>query len=269
MGLHATFVTLAAAVFAAALAVLALQGAPPNAPAPRRPLPPPLIVAPDADDLPDPPAHKPLLPARLGASGFALGQPVHLRLFKYEAVLEVWLKRGAVYEKFDVFPICYFSGVLGPKQREGDFQAPEGFYEVGAKQLNPNSAYHLAFNLGFPNAYDRSLKRTGSALMVHGNCASVGCYAMTDYGITEIYALVAGALKAGQRSVPVHIFPFRMTDAAMDGAAGHGFLPFWKNLKEGYDAFEATRLPPAVYVCGERYAFGADGTSSCARVAAW
>jgi murein L,D-transpeptidase YafK len=192
-----------------------------------------------------------------------------VRIFKDEAVLEVWMKRDAAYEKFDSFPICYFSGTLGPKQAEGDFQAPEGFYEVGARQLNPHSAYHLAFNLGYPNAYDRGLKRTGSALMVHGKCASVGCYAMTDYGITEIYALVAGALKAGQRSVPVHIFPFRMTDAAMGAAAGHGFLPFWENLKEGYDAFEATHLPPAVYACGERYAFGAGGTSSCARVAAW
>jgi len=217
--------------------------------------------------LPVPPPPKPLLPARLAAAGLALGQPVHLRLFKDEAVLEVWVKRGAAYEKFDSFPICTFSGTLGPKQAEGDYQAPEGFYEVGAKQLNPNSAYHLAFNLGFPNAYDRSLKRTGSALMVHGNCASVGCYAMTDYGITEIYALVAGALKAGQRSVPVHIFPFRMTDEAMEATAGHEFLPFWQNLKEGYDTFEATRLPPPVYACEGRYAFRA--AASCTRVAAW
>ncbi|BCW90248.1 hypothetical protein sos41_34160 [Alphaproteobacteria bacterium SO-S41] len=268
MGFRELFIYVSAAVFAGALTAWTMK--------PKSVVIPPTtqnlqvqIAPPSADDLPAPRPPKPPLPARLAAAGFELGDPAFVRIIKNEAVLEVWLKRGAAYEKFDTFPICYFSGALGPKQREGDHQSPEGFYEVSARQLNPNSAYHLAFNLGYPNALDRSLKRTGSALMVHGNCMSIGCYAMTDYGITEIYALVSGALSHGQRSVPVHIFPFRMTDEAMARAAGHDALAFWMNLKEGYDAFEASHVPPAVFACNGRYAFGAPSDAACDRVTAW
>jgi len=265
MGLRALFVIVAAAIFVAALGVLVVRTPPRPAPGPDA-----IVIAPPApDELPPPRTAKPPLPARLAAAGFTQGDAVFVRVFKDERVLEVWLKRGERYALFDSYPICAFSGGPGPKLAEGDGQSPEGFYEVGRRQLNPDSAYHLAFDLGFPNAHDRMLGRTGSYLMVHGSCVSIGCYAMTDHGITEIYGLVAAALEAGQPGVPVHIFPFRMTPSAMAAAAADStWAAFWANLKEGYDAFEATHVPPRVSACEGRYAFGAAG-AGCTRIAAW
>jgi murein L,D-transpeptidase YafK len=227
------------------------------------------IAPPGPDDLPPPRLPKPPLAARLAAAGFAAGDAAFIRIFKSESQLEVWLKRGAGFVLFETYPICAWSGDLGPKLKEGDGQSPEGFYEVGSKQLNPASAYHLAFNLGYPNPYDRAHGRTGSALMVHGACASVGCYAMTDHFITEIYGLVAAALRKGQRSVPVHVFPFRMTHGAVTARSADEWASFWVNLKQGYDAFEDAQVPPAVYACGKHYAFGDAGRAQCERVAAW
>ncbi|MEM8617038.1 MAG: L,D-transpeptidase family protein, partial [Pseudomonadota bacterium] len=141
------------------------------------------------------------------------GTETFIRIFKQENELELWLKapNENQYELSKTFPICAWSGALGPKLREGDGQSPEGFYRVGLGSLNPNSSFHLSFNLGFPNAYDRAHGRTGSYLMVHGACASIGCYAMTDAGIEEIYAAVETTLRSGQTAVSVHVFPFRLT----------------------------------------------------------
>ena len=151
--------------------------------------------------------------------GGKIGDAVFVRIFKQEAELEVWMKSGASgndqFSLVQTYPICAYSGDLGPKLREGDRQSPEGFYYVKKRQLNPNSNFHLAFNIGYPNRYDRAHKRTGSFIMVHGSCASVGCYAMTDNKIEEIYELVEEALTQGQSFVRVHIFPFRMSDEAM------------------------------------------------------
>ncbi len=254
------FSLVSAAVFVAALSAVWLT--------PQSSPPPPPAMDEAADALPAPPAPRRPLSVRLKAAGFEQGQPVFLRLFKDERVLEVWIGDGARYRLFETWPICFFSGRLGPKLKEGDGQAPEGFYEVGRAQLNPNSAYHLAFNLGYPNAYDRAHGRTGAHLMVHGACVSIGCYAMTDAGIEEIYGLVAAALERGQPSVGVHIFPFRMSAAALAAHAGGPWDEFWANLKEGYDAFETLRRPPAVHVCEGRYAFDAAGTG-CPRVLSW
>ena len=191
----------------------------------------------------------------LAARDFAMGQPVFMRIFKEEAELEVWMKNGDQFALFKTYPICNYSGDLGPKLREGDRQSPEGFYFVGKSALNPNSSYHLSFNLGFPNAYDRAKDRTGSYLMVHGDCRSIGCYAMTDAGIEEIYGLGEAALDAGQPFFRVHAFPFRMTDARMARAIADRWYPFWRNLKQGYDAFEERFVPPDVTVNGGKYAF--------------
>ena len=150
-----------------------------------------------------------------------------------------------------------WSGGLGPKERQGDRQAPEGFYTVDASQLNPNSKYHRSFNLGFPNAFDRAHGRTGALLMVHGDCRSIGCYAMTDPVIDEIWALTTAALQAGQKRFQVQVFPFRMTDANMTWHARAPEAPFWRQLKEGYDQFEQAHVPPIVSVCQGRYAFRA------------
>ena len=216
---------------------------------------------------------------------FNMGAPAYVRIFKKEGELELWLKVNNRYTLYRTFPICKSSGHLGPKLKEADYQSPEGFYSVSAKQLNPHSNYHRAFNVGYPNAFDKQNGRTGGLVMVHGACKSVGCFAMTDKGIEEIYGFVAAALSAGQREVPVHIFPFRLTDAALqkettasgwmaflsqDAEAGKEWAPFWKNLKEGYDLFEATHEPPVVYACGDHYAFEAGaGKDGCQRIAGW
>ena len=214
--------------------------------------------------------------------GFSKGAPVYVRIFKKEGTLELWMKRGDRYALYKSFPVCKWSGRLGPKTRSADYQSPEGFYSVSARQLNPHSHYHLAFDLGYPNAYDRRQGATGSAVMVHGDCKSVGCFAMTDRGIEEIYGYVAAALAHGQREVPVHVFPFRMTEEAIEREAhGNNFLAFleeggprrdwssfWRNLKQGYDMFQRSHVPPVAYACGDHYDFGAAGRS-CARIAGW
>lgn len=193
----------------------------------------------------------------LREKALALGAPIFIRIFKESRQLEVWVLRGNEFVLFKTYSICDFSGELGPKLREGDKQSPEGFYRVGPSQLNPNSNFHLAFNLGYPNEYDELHNRTGGKLMVHGRCSSVGCFAMTDYRMEEIYTIVEAALANGQESFAVHIFPFRMTEDNMRRHRTSPWLSFWRNLKEGYDIFERTAAPPEVVVAGDRYTFRA------------
>lgn len=186
-----------------------------------------------------------------------IGDPVFIRIIKDENILELWMKPDDAYAYTLVksYPICKWSGYLGPKLREGDFQSPEGFYQTNEQWLNPNSQYHVAFNIQYPNEYDRVHGRTGSFIMVHGKCVSEGCYAMTDPQIEEIYTLVERALVAGQGEVPVHIFPFRMTNERMAKEYGHPWYDFWMNLKEGYDYFEQHGVPPRYIVVDKRYDF--------------
>ena len=198
---------------------------------------------------------EPTLTAQLEAIGLELGAPAFIRIFKEESELEVWLQQGERFQLFKTYDICNFSGDLGPKLKEGDRQSPEGFYSVGRSAMNPNSSYHLSFNLGFPNAYDQLHKRTGSFLMVHGKCVSIGCYAMTDAGIEEIYLIVEAALSNGGKDVPVHAFPFRMTSERLIKEQDNAWFGYWANLKAGYDLFEVERVPPIVSVWGRQYEF--------------
>jgi murein L,D-transpeptidase YafK len=198
---------------------------------------------------------RPDLERALGDRGLRFGAPVFLRIFKEERELEVWLERGERFVLFRTYPVCAVSGGLGPKLRVGDLQAPEGFYSVPPARLNPASRFHLAFDLGYPNAYDRAHGRTGGALMVHGDCVSIGCFAMTDAGIEEIYALAEAALNAGQPFFRVHVFPFRMTDENLRRHRDPRWAGFWRNLREGHDAFAATGRPPDVRVTAGRYVF--------------
>lgn len=191
---------------------------------------------------------------RLQEKGVKAGSPVFIRIFKQESELELWLHDGKRFVHFATYPMCYWSGSLGPKLKEGDGQSPEGFYTVAAKQLNPNSRWHRSFNLGFPNQYDRSHGRTGSYLMVHGGCASIGCYAMTNPVVEEIWQLVTAALKNDQQRFSVHAFPFRMTASNMEWYADKRWSEFWSDLKRGYDLFEKSKVPPRVSVCDARYA---------------
>jgi murein L,D-transpeptidase YafK len=199
---------------------------------------------------------RPQLDSQLRAKNLTYGSPVFVRILKEPNELEVWLKKEDLFEHFKTYNICtYGSAGLGPKVREGDGKAPEGFYTVTPYKMNPLSSFHLSFNLGYPNEYDRVHKRTGSALMVHGDCISIGCYAMTDAGIEEIYALTDAALRNGQQASKVHIFPFRMTVENMEKHAQSEWIAFWRNLQEGYYYFEKTRTPPSVKVRNQRYTF--------------
>ncbi len=190
----------------------------------------------------------------LAKKGMQVGSPVFVRIFKEESELEIWKQRddGRFYH-FKTYPICNWSGELGPKLVQGDKQAPEGFYAITPVLMNPNSKFYLSFNLGYPNSYDKSLGRTGDSVMVHGKCRSAGCYAMTDALMEEIYGVTREALKAGQQNFQLHAYPFRMTDARMAEMKSHKWLPFWKTLKQGYDHFETHRIPPGVAVCERRY----------------
>jgi len=187
--------------------------------------------------------------------------PILVRIFKEEAELEVWKQDAAGrYALLKTYPICRWSGELGPKIKEGDRQAPEGFYTITPGQMNPNSNWYLSFNLGFPNAYDRANGRTGAFLMVHGDCSSAGCYAMTDEQMGEIYALGREAFFGGQKSFQVQAYPFRMTAANLARHRNNPAMPFWRMIKEGNDIFELTRQEPKVDVCEKRYVFAAESS---------
>jgi murein L,D-transpeptidase YafK len=184
--------------------------------------------------------------------------PVLIRSYKQEAEFEIWkMKSDGQYALLKTYPMCRWSGQLGPKTREGDRQVPEGFYTIAPGQMNPNSHYYLSFNVGYPNAYDRALGRTGGDIMVHGICSSAGCFSMTDAQIGEIYAIAREAFNGGQRAIQMQSYPFRMT---AENLAKHRLNPniaFWKELKNGADHFEVTKNEPSVLVCGKHYVFGA------------
>lgn len=197
----------------------------------------------------------PKLSAEARQKGLRLGSQIFLRIFKESKELEVWLRKEREFQLFKIYPIHTFSGQLGPKLKEGDRQAPEGFYYVPPSRMNPKSRFHLSFNLGYPNRYDRTHGRTGSALMVHGNTVSIGCFAMTDPLIEEIYTLADAALRNDQKFFRVHIFPFRMTPKNMIRHQDSEWSSFWQNLQQGYDFFERTKTPPDVLVHDMRYRF--------------
>lgn len=197
------------------------------------------------------------LKTELEEKGFKLGSQLFIRAYKEERVLELFLKKknSQTFELFRTYPIAAASGSLGPKLVEGDGQVPEGFYFVTPAAMNPNSAFHLSFDIGYPNAYDRAHDRTGTYIMIHGSNVSIGCLAMTDEKIEEIYTIADAALNAGQPFFRVHIFPFRMTDARMSKAADNEWIEFWKNLKTGHDLFEKNKTPPNVTVSDKLYIF--------------
>ena len=204
-------------------------------------------------------ANKPVpekLIAEMAAKDMDVQSPLLVRLFKQEAELEVWKQdRAGKFALLKTYPICRWSGDLGPKVKEGDRQAPEGFYSIGPGQMNPQSAYYLSFNMGYPNAFDKALGRTGSQLMVHGDCSSRGCYAMTDEQISEIYTLGRESFFGGQRAFQVQAYPFKFTPVNMAKHRSNPNMPFWKMIKQGYDHFEVTRQEPKVEFCENKYVF--------------
>jgi len=200
------------------------------------------------------------LEERLAKKGLPQDAAMLIRIFKAESRLEIWINRGenAHYALFASYPICYWSGRLGPKLKEGDRQAPEGFYTVTLPQAHPNGPRHPnALDIGFPNSFDELHGHSGSYILIHGGCASIGCFAMTNGVYKEIHRLAVRALDAGQAYIPVYVFPFRMTNENLARYERPGLRSFWRNLKEGYDLFERTRRPLRISVCGGRYAFQA------------
>src|ERR1700682_3825108 len=184
--------------------------------------------------------------------------PILVRLFKEESELEVWKQdNSGRFALLKTYPICRWSGELGPKIKEGDRQAPEGFYNITPAQMNANSQYYLAFNLGYPNAYDQAWGRTGAHLMVHGDCSSRGCYAMTDEQIAEIFSLGRESFFGGQQAFQFQAYPFKMTPINMAKHRNNPNMPFWRMIKEGYDHFEVTRQEPKVDFCEKKYVFDA------------
>jgi murein L,D-transpeptidase YafK len=189
------------------------------------------------------------------AKGFRLGAPAFIRIFKADSSLEAWVLRNGRFELYERYAICKWSGVLGPKLVEGDKQSPEGVYFITGGDLIVNARWHRAMNVGFPNARDRALGLTGSGILIHGKCSSIGCFALTDDVVEEVYEIVEAALEAGQPRVPVHVFPFALTRARLAKAADEEWSDFWRELKRGHDLFLRDRLPPRTYVCNGRYAF--------------
>jgi murein L,D-transpeptidase YafK len=181
--------------------------------------------------------------------------PVLIRIFKQESELELWMQKHERFELVATYPVCFWSGKLGPKLREGDRQAPEGVYSIGVSQINHRGRLPRSLDIGFPNSFDRANSRTGSYILLHGGCKSAGCFAMTDPVMNEIYSLSEQALRREQDRIQVHIFPFRMTEANLAVHANSEWHGFWLNLKAAYDAFERTHLPPKVGICGRRYVF--------------
>ena len=201
---------------------------------------------------------RPALERDLARAGLRFGDPVFIRIHKDERELELWMQEPGkkTFRLFRTYKVAAMSGTLGPKLREGDRQAPEGFYHVNRNRMKPDSDFHLAMNLGYPNAYDQAHGRTGSFIMVHGNRVSIGCFAMTDAKVEEIYTLCNAALDKGQGFFRVHVFPFRLSEERLAKAKGHRWEGFWRNLAEGYRWFEDRKRPPNVTVSGKKYVFG-------------
>ena len=203
--------------------------------------------------------------------GMSQSDPILIRAFKKESEMEVWKRTGTgQYALLKTFPICRWSGQLGPKKKTGDRQTPEGFYTVARRQMNPNSSYYLSFDVSYPNAYDRAHGSTGSAVMVHGVCSSMGCFAMTDAVVGEIYAIAREAFAGGQAAFQFQSYPFRMTAQNMARHRTDPNIDFWRQLKAGSDRFEALGEEPVVSVVAGRYSFAPDKDPAReARVAAY
>lgn len=202
--------------------------------------------------------------AEMESKGMTKSSPILVRVYKQEAELEIWKQTSSGrFALLKTYPICRWSGQLGPKRAEGDRQVPEGFYTITASALNPNSRFYLSYDLGYPNAYDRSLGRSGGDIMVHGACSSRGCFSMTDEQMSEIYAVTREAFAGGQQQFQAQSFPFRFTVANMARHRLNPNMPFWKNLKQGSDNFELTRKPVEVGLCNARYTFNGQGGEPC------
>ena len=178
---------------------------------------------------------------------------VFIRIFKKERALELWARaESGDYVKVKSYPICAASGELGPKRRQGDGQVPEGFYHV--RVFNPWSAFHLSMGINYPNKSDRILGHRadlGGAIMIHGSCVSIGCVAIENGPVSEVFLAAYDAFRRGRKRIPVHIFPTRLDQGGMRWLRrrhDEKLVKFWSRLKPGYDYFERHHRLPRVSV---------------------
>lgn len=182
---------------------------------------------------------------------------VFIRSFKYDGQLEIWVKNEAKekYKLFKTYKVCLQSGAMGPKRIQGDYQVPEGFYYIN--EFNPNSAYHMALGLNYPNTSDKILsdpEKPGDGIYIHGSCVSIGCIPVNNFDIEEIYIIASAAKASGEDFIPVHIFPVRYNNktsiAFLDNYIQNNppLQKFALQLKSAYDKFEATRELPIVLI---------------------
>jgi hypothetical protein len=186
--------------------------------------------------------------------GATKNSPVLIRIFKESNELEFWRKTASgEYALVHTFSVCAYSGELGPKKKLGDRQSPEGFYSTAFENLNFNSIRYLSFNTGYPNEYDRAHGRSGGSIMIHGGCDSSGCFAIKDVPMQDLFAAIRDSLKAGQKMVQIHMYPFRMNEFNMLAHSKNPNMDFWKQLKVGYDKFEVAHKELNVSVVNKRY----------------
>lgn len=162
---------------------------------------------------------------------------VQLRGYKTEKQLEIRVRKqgNSSWTTYATFDICAASGGLGPKIKQGDLQVPEGLYFID--RFNPVSAFHLSLGISYPNAQDKKRsagQAPGGDIFIHGECASIGCLAMTNPVIEEIYLLCIWAKTAGQKQIPVQLYPFQMSDSKLNTQSKSPWFEFWKSLQMSY-----------------------------------
>jgi murein L,D-transpeptidase YafK len=189
---------------------------------------------------------------------------VFIRVFKHERILQLWARshQDQSFSLVTEYAVCALPGQLGPKRRMGDLQVPEGFYFID--EFNPTSAFHLSLRVDYPNLADRLRRQAfalGGDIFIHGGCETIGCVPIEDHNIQELYWVAAQAMDAGQKVIPVHIFPARLDPQRLQWLAETfrpepELLDFWRNLADGYTFFERTGNVPWVTVAQDgRYAF--------------
>jgi murein L,D-transpeptidase YafK len=184
-------------------------------------------------------------------------QQIYVRSFKYDRMLEVWVKDDvkAAFKLFKSYRVCMQSGTTGPKRMEGDYQVPEGFYYIN--EFNPNSNYHLALGLNYPNASDKLLSdsfRPGNSIYIHGSCVSTGCIPISDVPIEELYVMASQVKDLGQDFIPVHVFPVKYNvKKSFDYLAtttkdNQPLQAFAVTLKAAFDYFESKKQLPVILI---------------------
>ncbi len=168
-----------------------------------------------------------------------------INIYKAEKQLELWVKnkKDTSYQLLKSYAICSMSGGLGPKRKQGDYQVPEGFYHISV--FNPSSSYYLSMGINYPNSADKILcsDNTGGDIFIHGDCCSIGCVAITDNQIKELYLFALEAFNNRQTKIPVYIFPTRLNSERYNilnaaYADKKPLITLWNQLKKGYDKFQ-------------------------------